>query len=329
MLVLIGVATLGMLLRSRRGTRRRRRGVPRETAVVVAPPVPKPGDQAEAEALPSDASPPPGSPEPVEEVARTPAPIRERPAWEEKTAVDIPVVTSAPVVASAPVAAAAPVVASGPAVAAPVVTSVGSDGTPPSEPPPPDPRRGPRHGRRAGRGRRIGLRLAIAVACLVVIGGLTVGGIKLYSSLHHAAVASADRASTEVWNLTRSGTVVHRVTVDTSDPRSLATGACRIAALEPREPRHPRQERGVDLSGDRTRCPATRSGRSLSGAAGRDPAAAGHALGRLRLERELHGVGGEDRGLLHAARRHRLVSGRRIPASWLPCATMRPRASQT
>ncbi len=229
MLVLIGVATLGMLLRSRRGTRRRRRGVPRETAVVVAPPVPKPGDQAEAEALPSDASPPPGSPEPVEEVARTPAPIRERPAWEEKTAVDIPVVTSAPVVASAPVAAAAPVVASGPAVAAPVVTSVGSDGTPPSEPPPPDPRRGPRHGRRAGRGRRIGLRLAIAVACLVVIGGLTVGGIKLYSSLHHAAVASADRASTEVWNLTRSGTVVHRVTVDTSDPRSLATGACRIA----------------------------------------------------------------------------------------------------
>jgi len=123
------------------------------------------------------------------------------------------------------------VAAAAPVTAAPVVTSVGTDGTLPSDAPPPDPQdgRGPRHGRRTGRARRIVLRLAIGVGCLIVIAGLTVGGIKLYSSLHHDAVASADRSSTEVWDLTRSGTVVHHVTVDTAVPQSLATGSCRIA----------------------------------------------------------------------------------------------------
>ena len=101
----------------------------------------------------------------------------------------------------------------------------------------------------AGRSR---LRLAIGVGCLIVLAGLTVGGIKLYSSLHHEQVASADRSSTEVWNLTRGGAVVHRVTVETPI-RISGHGSLPHRAVEPRESDHPRKERGVDLSGDRAR----------------------------------------------------------------------------
>ncbi len=212
MLVIIGATTLGMFLHSRRGARGRHAS--REGPASAAPVVPSSDEQGGLESPHTDISArPPDSNESPADAPAAAGSISERPAWQDKTAVDTPVVTSARV------------------VAAPVATPVESVATATAGPQPPDPpdRRGPRHGRRSGRGRKIALRLAIGVGCLIVLAGLTVGGIKLYSSLHHEQVASADRSSTEVWNLTRGGAVVHRVTVETSDPGSLATGACRIA----------------------------------------------------------------------------------------------------
>ena len=70
----------------------------------------------------------------------------------------------------------------------------------------------------------------------IVLIGLIVAGVAIFVAVDHSnggsqssSAASGGNSNAQSFDLTRSGTVVHTVTVDESSAISLATNACRLA----------------------------------------------------------------------------------------------------